>query len=172
MTGTTCSNTASSSLPHITVSCPFSAPACPPDTGASTKPTLRSAQAPASSRASPADAVVWSTSTVPGRIVASDAVLAEHHLADVVVVADAHHHDVGVLGGLGRRRRRSVPVERHPGERLGRRAVVDGDRVAGACDVACHRRPHHTHAEERHPVNGPDVRGIDGRLGGGATRRS
>ena len=51
--------------PHITVSTPFSAPACPPDTGASMnlKPALVAAAS--SSRATSAEAVVWSTKIAP-----------------------------------------------------------------------------------------------------------
>src|ERR1700744_753800 len=56
---------AASLPPHITVSTPFSAPAWPPDTGASTnlKPALVAAAS--SSRATSAEAVVWSTKVAP-----------------------------------------------------------------------------------------------------------
>ena len=54
------------SPPHITVSRPLTAPACPPDTGASTKCSPRLFAASWSSRATFADAVVWSTNTAPG----------------------------------------------------------------------------------------------------------
>jgi hypothetical protein len=54
--------------PHITVSVPFTAPRLPPDTGASTKSNPRPAAAAASSRAMSAEAVVWSTKTVPRRM--------------------------------------------------------------------------------------------------------
>ena len=49
----------------MTVSTPFTAPASPPDTGASRNPRSRSAATAASSRATSADAVVWSTKTAP-----------------------------------------------------------------------------------------------------------
>jgi hypothetical protein len=58
ITSRAASKSGSSSDPHITVSWPFSAPACPPEIGASTKPRPRSAQAEASSRATSAEAVV------------------------------------------------------------------------------------------------------------------
>ena len=61
----------SSEPPHITVSWPLTAPAWPPETGASTKPTPRAAAVPPISLASAADAVVWSTSSVPGASPAS-----------------------------------------------------------------------------------------------------
>src|SRR6266699_2224293 len=64
MTGFARSN-AAASPPTITVSCPFSAPAGPPDTGASRNSKPRFFASAASSRATFADAVVWSTKTVP-----------------------------------------------------------------------------------------------------------
>jgi hypothetical protein len=60
--------TAASLPPHMIASAPFSAPAWPPDTGAST--TLRPRASPSSARrrASRADAVVWSTKSAPAAI--------------------------------------------------------------------------------------------------------
>ena len=57
--------------PHITVSWPFCAPAWPPETGASTncRPRVRAARY--SSRATSADAVVWSTKMAPGSMPAN-----------------------------------------------------------------------------------------------------
>ena len=52
----------------MTVSTPFTAPASPPDTGASRNPRSPSAATAASSRATSAEAVVWSTNTVPAPI--------------------------------------------------------------------------------------------------------
>jgi hypothetical protein len=49
---------AAASPPHITVSLPFSAPACPPETGASMKSTPFSFAAANTLRATSADAVV------------------------------------------------------------------------------------------------------------------
>ena len=49
----------------MTVRTPFSAPAWPPETGASTKAAPFAAAASASSRATAAEAVVWSTKTAP-----------------------------------------------------------------------------------------------------------
>jgi len=59
-----------SSPPHITVSTPFSAPAWPPETGASTKPRPRFCASASSSRATSAEAVVLSTKIAPGFIAA------------------------------------------------------------------------------------------------------
>ena len=60
---------ASKSPPAITVSVPFCAPVCPPETGASTKPIPRARAAAASSRANSADVVVWSTKIEPRAMV-------------------------------------------------------------------------------------------------------
>ena len=57
MTGLARSN-AAGSPPHMMVSVPFSAPACPPETGASTNCLPWSLAAASSSRAMSAEAVV------------------------------------------------------------------------------------------------------------------
>ena len=64
-TGLMLSN-AAASPPHITVRMPFCAPAWPPDTGASMKCSPSCLAAAWSSRATSAEAVVWSTITAPG----------------------------------------------------------------------------------------------------------
>jgi len=64
MTGRTRAKVASSP-PHMTASTPFSAPACPPETGASRNSNPRSPASAWSSRATTADAVV--TPIRPGR---------------------------------------------------------------------------------------------------------
>src|SRR5690606_29812034 len=58
-------STSSAAPPHMTESFPFSAPACPPDTGASTKPTPDARNVSARRRASAGLAVVWSTTIAP-----------------------------------------------------------------------------------------------------------
>ena len=60
-----------SSPPTITVSTPFSAPACPPETGASRKPTPRSLAAAWTSRATTAESVVLSMKMAPSAMPAS-----------------------------------------------------------------------------------------------------
>jgi hypothetical protein len=55
-----------SSPPHITVNTPFSAPAWPPETGASMKCRPLALQAASSSRATSAEAVVLSMRVAPG----------------------------------------------------------------------------------------------------------
>ena len=56
---------AAASPPHITVRAPLMAPRFPPETGASTKRRPLPAAAAASSRATLAEAVVWSTKSAP-----------------------------------------------------------------------------------------------------------
>ena len=62
---------AAASPPHMTVSAPFCAPPWPPDTGASMKCRPSALAAAYNSRATVAEAVVWSTSTAPGFMPAS-----------------------------------------------------------------------------------------------------
>ena len=62
---------ASGSPPHITVSAPLIAPRLPPETGASTKASPLPFAVAASSRATSADAVVWSTKIAPAFIPAN-----------------------------------------------------------------------------------------------------
>ena len=57
-----------SSPPHMTVSAPFTAPAWPPDTGASMKCRPRASASRCNWRATSAEAVVWSTKIAPGRM--------------------------------------------------------------------------------------------------------
>jgi hypothetical protein len=113
---------AAASPPHITVSRPLTAPAWPPDTGASTKPRPRAAATAASSRATAADAVVWSTKTAPGLHAGQRARVAQHHRAQVVVVADAGEHEVGTgaaCAGVGAARRRIPGPRPRPWRRCG-----------------------------------------------------
>ena len=56
------------SPPHMTVSCPFAAPASPPEIGASRNPIPAAAHCAPTCFAQPSDAVVWSTSTAPAFI--------------------------------------------------------------------------------------------------------
>ena len=62
---------AAASPPHITVSAPLIAPRLPPDTGASMNCSPLSRAAALSSRATAAEAVVWSTKTAPDFIPAN-----------------------------------------------------------------------------------------------------
>ncbi len=61
----------SSAPPIMTVNWPPSAPAWPPETGASRKPMPCCAARSASSRAREADVVVWSTNSAPGAMPAN-----------------------------------------------------------------------------------------------------
>ena len=94
----------------MTVSTPFSAPAWPPETGASMKPKPLSLAAASSSRATSAEAVVWSTKMAPLRHALRRRRPAPSvDLAQVVVVADAGEDDLLALGGLARASRRRAP---------------------------------------------------------------
>ena len=76
------------------------------------------------------------------------AVRAQHHAAQVVVVADAGEHDLGACDGFTRRGGMAAAKFRCPGLRLGGRAVIDGDVVAGARQMAGHGQAHDAQAEE------------------------
>ena len=79
------------------------------------------------------------------------AVGAERDLAHVVVVADAHHHEVLTGRGLLRRRGLLAAELRDPLVGLGGVAVVDGDLVAAlGLEMPGHRIAHHAEAQKRH----------------------
>ena len=79
------------------------------------------------------------------------AVVAERDLAHVVVVADAHHHEVLAGRGLLRRRGFLAAVLRDPFVGLGGGAIVDGDLVAAlVLEMPGHRIAHHAEAEKCH----------------------
>ena len=71
-----------------------------------------------------------------------------HHVADVVVVADAEEHELGAVGRLTRRRSGTVAVERDPCERLLRRAVVHRHLVSLAGEMAGHGGSHDPETDE------------------------
>jgi predicted HD phosphohydrolase len=98
--------------------------------------------------------VVWSTSTDPGLHAVHGAVLAESDLADVVVVADAHHHELGSFGRLGSASAPRVAVLDDPLERRGGGAVVHDDLVPRLREMAGHRATHHPQPEKRHTCHG------------------
>ena len=154
----------------MTVSVPFSAPAWPPETGASTKcaPALG---APArSSRATSAEAVVWSTRMPPGGRGRRGCRRRPGDLAHVVVVADAGEDDLGAVGRLARasrRRRRRGALD--PGlAPCSRRPVVDRHLVALAREVPGHRKAHHAQPDEGHPhpLSPPGIAGGSYRAAG------
>ncbi len=80
------------------------------------------------------------------------AVVAEHDLAQIVVVADAGHDEILALGGLLRRRRGfAAAILRDPFFGLGGGAVVDRDLVAAlVLEMPCHRVAHHAEPDKRH----------------------
>ena len=77
------------------------------------------------------------------------AVLAQHHLAQIVVIADAGKHEILARCRLFRRRRAVAAVLRHPLVRLGGGAVVDRDIVAALrFEMPRHRVAHHAKSDE------------------------
>ena len=83
------------------------------------------------------------------------AVFAHHHAAQVVVVAHAREHDVGVLRRLAWGEGQAVSTGGglafdlgQPAFRLGRGAVVHADCMSGLRQMACHRIAHHAQAQE------------------------
>ena len=84
-----------------------------------------------------AEAVVWSTKTLPLRHCLEGAIRAKRHLAQIVVIADAGEDDVLPLCGVARRVGETAAMFGDPFFGLGGGAVVDGDLVAlGLRDVA------------------------------------
>jgi hypothetical protein len=101
------------------------------------------------SRATAAEAVVWSTKTAPDLTPAKGAVGADRHLAQVIVIADAGHDEILAFGGRLRRRRGSAAELLCPGRGLGGRTVIDRDLVAALLDeMSRHREPHHAETEK------------------------
>ena len=95
------------------------------------------------------------------------AVGAERDLAQVVVIADAAHHEILALGGLFRGPGALAAVLGDPFVGLGAGAVIDGDVVAAlVLQMPRHRIAHHAEAQKRHLRHRvpPDFRMGSGRL--------
>ena len=139
----------SASPPHMTVSTPFSAPAWPPETGASMKPAPCSFAAACSSRATSAEAVVWSTKIAPWPSPANAPSGPMVTCAQVVVVADAGEDESPALrrppAGVAARVRRCCG---DPCLGLGRGAVVDCDVMALGLEVPRHGAAHDPEPDE------------------------
>jgi len=76
------------------------------------------------------------------------AVAAERHLCEIVVVADAGQHDIGVLCRLGGRRRRRAAMGSDPGIGLGTGAVIDGEGMPRLDEMPRHRSAHDAGTDE------------------------
>ena len=107
---------------------PFSAPAWPPETGASRKNAAARRRAAAISRASLAEAVVWSTTIAPAAS-AGSASATTWRTSSSLPTQSATSSRAGHR--LGDRRGRRAAVLGRPALGLGGRAVEDGDVVAG-----------------------------------------
>jgi hypothetical protein len=76
-------------------------------------------------------------------------VRSQRDFAQVRIVAHAAEHDLGALGGLGRRLRRPAIVLGNPRVGLGAAAVVHGHVVAAPGDeMAGHGETHHAESDE------------------------
>jgi len=85
--------------------------------------------------------------------VAEGAVMAERHLLQIIVRADAADDDVRTPGCGRRRRRQRAAVPRHPVARLVGGAVVDGDMMLRGSEVTRHGRAHHAEPDECDPCH-------------------
>lgn len=72
----------------------------------------------------------------------------EKHAAQVVVVADTHHHELGTLNSFGRCGCGLIAVFSDPRERSLWGAVVDGNGMPRCGEVTRHRASHHTETEK------------------------
>ena len=79
-------------------------------------------------------------------------IVAQHHAAQVIVVADAAKHQIGVGRCFTRGRGRYTAALAHPLRRFGRRAVVHRDLVPCAHQVGSHRVAHDAQAQESHSL--------------------
>ena len=132
----------------MTVSWPFCAPASPPDTGASTKPIPASPETAASSRASSAEAVVWSTSTEPARIAPitpSEAVVTARTSSSAPTIVNTTSASVAGTSRAGCNR---AAVLVSPALRLVGGAVEHGHVVTGCDEMSSHRIAHDTETDE------------------------
>ena len=77
---------------------------------------------------------------------------AEHHIGEVIVIADAGQHHVSPIGGFGRTVRyagREARVRFLPALRPVGAAVVNRQAMSGLADVPRDRAAHHAKAQER-----------------------
>ena len=128
------------------VSVPFSAPACPPETGASTKRLPWSWPRP---RARARCRRMRSCGR-PHAVAAETgerAVVAVGDATDVVVVADTYEDELGALRGLARRRRGPPAVLPGPGLRLAAVRMKAHRRPLGL-EMPGHRIAHDAEADE------------------------
>ena len=94
---------------------------------------------------------MWSTNTAPFFMAAKAPSGAERDLTQVVVIADAAHHEILALGGLFRCRGAVAAKLGDPFLGFGAGAVVDGDLVAAfGLQMPRHRIAHDTETQKRH----------------------
>ena len=133
----------------MTVSTPFSAPAWPPETGASRKPKPRAAAFSASSRATSAEAVVLSMKTAPFFIAwkaPSWPIVTARRSSSLPTQEKTKSLPAAASRGVAAN---APPMLGDPFLGLGGGAVVDGDVVAAlVLEVAGHRIAHHAKTDE------------------------
>src|SRR4051794_29714170 len=79
------------------------------------------------------------------------AVFTERDFAQIVVVADAGHHEILALRGSVRRRRGLATILLRPLLGLGSGAVIDRDLMAAfVLEMPGHRKAHHAKTDKRH----------------------
>ncbi|MCY1532168.1 hypothetical protein D9M68_674220 [compost metagenome] len=76
------------------------------------------------------------------------AVIAQHHAAQVMVIAHANHHQLGTLGRLARGGRTAAGKFGQPLRRLGRRAVIDTHLMPAARQMPRHRITHYAQPDK------------------------
>jgi len=78
------------------------------------------------------------------------ALLTQYHTAQVIVVANAGHHELRTAGRFGRRRRVPARKLRHPAFGLRRAAVIHADFVSLTLQMPSHRIAHHAKPDKRY----------------------
>ena len=160
-----------SSPPHMTVSAPLMAPRLPPETGASMNVDPFFCASAASSRATSAEAVVWSTKIVPDVMPAkapSAPSVTERRSSSLPTQQNTISAPRAASAGVAP----LLPpcLATHAAD-FGRGAVVDRDAMAGRGEVARHWVAHDAQAEEGDVARGDPVVGLGGHGVSGEVRK-
>ena len=130
------------------VSLPFTAPASPPETGASIKfkPRLLRRRRQFAGDRGGSGRMIHEHRTLFHRC--KGTIFFQSDLAQIGVAADTGKYDLGIGRGLGGRRRERAGIFLGPfaGARFG--TVEHGNGMAGALEVTRHRVSHHTQSDK------------------------